>query len=63
MSSLSTQVNFPAGNSSLRVGSRTFDLIQFHFHSPSEHAIDGERFDMEAHMVHSKRTVTSVTEL
>ncbi|GAQ84872.1 carbonic anhydrase [Klebsormidium nitens] len=49
------QVNFPAGSSTLRVGKRTLDLLQFHFHSPSEHAVDGERFDMEAHMVHKDR--------
>lgn len=29
-----------------------FDLIQFHFHHPSEHAVTGERFPMEAHFVH-----------
>ncbi|KAM7259736.1 hypothetical protein ACFE04_015477 [Oxalis oulophora] len=27
-------------------------LQQIHWHSPSEHTIDGKRFDLEAHMVH-----------
>uniref|UniRef100_A0A2P2KGQ5 Carbonic anhydrase n=2 Tax=Rhizophora mucronata TaxID=61149 RepID=A0A2P2KGQ5_RHIMU len=27
-------------------------LQQCHWHSPSEHTIDGQRFDLEAHMVH-----------
>lgn len=29
-----------------------FDAAQFHFHSGSEHTIDGERFDFEMHTVH-----------
>jgi carbonic anhydrase len=29
-----------------------FRLVQFHFHAPSEHTIDGKRFDMELHLVH-----------
>lgn len=30
-----------------------YKLNQFHFHSPSEHTVDGQHFDMEAHLVHS----------
>lgn len=26
--------------------------VQFHFHSPSEHTIDGRQFDLELHIVH-----------
>lgn len=26
--------------------------IQFHFHSPSEHTVNGRRFDLELHIVH-----------
>jgi carbonic anhydrase len=29
-----------------------FNLLQFHFHHPSEHTIDGAAFDMECHFVH-----------
>lgn len=29
-----------------------YALIQFHFHAPSEHHVDGRAFPMEAHFVH-----------
>jgi len=31
-----------------------FSAAQFHFHSPSEHTIDGVHMDMEMHIVHTK---------
>jgi carbonic anhydrase len=45
------QVNLPAGNSIDVMGER-YELVQFHFHRPSEESIDGRRFDMVAHFVH-----------
>jgi len=33
-------------------GNKKFELIQFHFHHPSEHTVMGKHFDMEMHMVH-----------
>jgi carbonic anhydrase len=36
----------------LEVGGETYELIRFHWHTPSEHWLDGERFPMELHMVH-----------
>lgn len=30
---------------------QSFDLLQFHFHGPSEHTIDGRVFDLELHFV------------
>lgn len=46
------QVNYGRG-SSILVGHKKYDLIQFHFHTPSEHVIHGKHYDMEAHLVHS----------
>jgi carbonic anhydrase len=45
------QVTFGAGNT-LRVGDKTYTLKQFHFHHPSEEAIDGRHSDMVMHLVH-----------
>jgi len=45
------QVNLPAGNS-LKVGEQSYELLQFHFHTPSEEAVAGKRAAMVAHFVH-----------
>ena len=46
------QVNYDPG-SRLAFGSREYELIQFHFHAPSEHLVAGRPFDMEMHLVHA----------
>lgn len=46
------EVVAPAG-SFIRYAGTRYDLKQFHFHSPSEHVIEGEPFSMEIHFVHS----------
>jgi carbonic anhydrase len=45
------QVNLPPGNA-ITVTGRRYDLLQFHFHRPSEERINGRQFDMVAHLVH-----------
>ena len=45
------QVELRAG-SSLILDGVTYQLIQFHFHSPSEHTIGGQSFPVEVHLVH-----------
>lgn len=45
------QVNVAAGNA-IEVIGRRYELVQFHFHRPSEERIDGRQFDMVAHLVH-----------
>lgn len=42
---------------------RVFDSVQFHFHSPSEHIVDGSLYDLEMHLVHKdlrKGTINAV---
>jgi carbonic anhydrase len=36
----------------LKVGKEVYPLIQFHFHEPSEHVVNGETFPAELHFVH-----------
>lgn len=45
------QVNVGAGNW-IEVLGRRFELVEFHFHRPSEERIDGRVFDMVAHLLH-----------
>jgi len=45
------QLNFGAG-STLSLGKENYTLVQFHFHRPSEHTIDGKNYPMEVHFVH-----------
>lgn len=42
-----------APGSTLVIGKETYTLVQFHFHAPSEHAVNGKRFAMEVHFVHA----------
>lgn len=39
--------------STLKLGGNTYSLKQFHFHTPSEHTVDGKHTPMEMHMVHA----------
>jgi len=45
------QVNYDNG-SSISVNGSRYDLVQFHFHTPSEHTVDGKSFGNEMHLVH-----------
>jgi carbonic anhydrase len=45
------QVNVEPGNSITIIGKR-YELVQFHFHRPSEERINGRQYDMVAHLVH-----------
>jgi len=45
------QVNVAPGNT-IEVTGKRYELIQFHFHRPSEERINGKPFDMVAHLVH-----------
>ena len=45
------QVNVEPGNSITITGKR-YELVQFHFHRPSEERVNGRQYDMVAHLVH-----------
>lgn len=45
------QVNYPQG-SSVNIDNQKYELLQFHFHTPSEHTFDGQAYPMEIHLVH-----------
>lgn len=36
----------------LMLQNRNYTMLQFHFHSPSEHTINGVHYDLEMHIVH-----------
>lgn len=46
------QVSYAPG-SMITVDGHSFELKQFHFHSPSENTIEGRSYPLEAHFVHA----------
>ena len=47
----SIQVNYAPG-SKISVAGKDYEVVQFHFHHPSEEEIQGKRYDMVTHIVH-----------
>ncbi|KAL5231932.1 hypothetical protein ABZP36_030708 [Zizania latifolia] len=45
-------VRFDGNAGSVVINGTEYYLRQLHWHSPSEHTVDGRRYDMELHMVH-----------
>ncbi len=45
------QVNSKVGET-MTVGDKNYSLVQFHFHAPSEHTVNGKHFPMEMHFVY-----------
>jgi carbonic anhydrase len=45
------QVNYPPG-SFITVAGKKYELLQFHFHHPSEESINGKHYDLVIHLVH-----------
>ena len=46
------QVNATTGNK-IKLDDEEFELLQFHFHHPSEHTVDGTPYPMELHFVNA----------
>lgn len=49
------QINVEVGHS-LRLEGVKFELLQFHFHHPSEHHLNGQIYPLEVHFVHQSPT-------
>lgn len=49
------QFNTDAGTT-LTYKGVTYNLLQFHTHTPSEHTVNGESYDMEVHFVHKNES-------
>jgi carbonic anhydrase len=48
------EVPIPADvQDTLQIGGDRYELVQYHFHAPSEHAVNGRRAAVEAHFVHT----------
>lgn len=45
-------VQVEVSGSQISVLGKSYDLVQFHFHRPSEERVNGKSFDMVAHLVH-----------
>ncbi len=45
------QINAETGET-LTVADKSYALVQFHFHAPSEHTVNGKHYPMEMHFVH-----------
>jgi carbonic anhydrase len=45
----------PANAAFITLDGVRYDLLQFHWHTPSEHAVAGRRTPLEIHFVHSSR--------
>ncbi len=45
-------VQVEVGEGSISLTGKTYELVQFHFHRPSEEKVNGQRFDMVVHLVH-----------
>ena len=45
------QINYDTG-SSIELDGVLYDVVQFHYHAPSEHEVDGKLFAAEFHIVH-----------
>ena len=45
------EVAYPEG-SRIQIDGTDYQLLQFHFHAPSEHTVASKPFDMEMHLVH-----------
>ncbi|MBU0675038.1 MAG: carbonic anhydrase family protein [Proteobacteria bacterium] len=53
------QVSYPTGGGEMAfknatLGDKHYELLQYHFHTTSEHSVDGASYAMEMHLVHKE---------
>lgn len=48
------KVDYQPG-SGLTIDGKIYELLQFHFHQPSEHLISGKAYNMQVHFVHQNK--------
>ena len=48
--------NRDKANAIITIDGITYELINFHFHAPGEHQLEGEQFPIEAHFVHRSKS-------
>ena len=53
------QYNFEANSNIVSLHDMQYKLKQFHFHSPSEHTINGKHYPIEIHLVHHSEATNS----
>ncbi len=53
------KVDYKKGESSITIGKEQFKLVEFHFHRPSEEAINNHRTAMVIHLVHANADATA----
>ncbi len=53
------KVDYKKGLSSITIGKEQFTLVEFHFHRPSEEAINNHRAAMVIHLVHANAAATA----
>jgi carbonic anhydrase len=46
------EAEVPEGTAAVQLGEVRYELLQFHFHTRSEHLLDGRGFPLEQHFVH-----------
>ncbi|CAI0475758.1 unnamed protein product [Linum tenue] len=46
------QVRWKGDAGEIKINGTKYKLLQFHWHSPSEHTINGSRYELELHLVH-----------
>ncbi|CAL5207289.1 unnamed protein product [Lathyrus oleraceus] len=57
------QLKWEGDAGSININGTEFFLHQMHWHSPSEHTINSQRYDMELHMVHESLKINGKSKL